>query len=1039
MNPASDIIVHKTIDDKFGLSTESGVTLIAPVWDHIKLPVNGVAMVERDRKWGLCSLSGEVLIQPQFDNIFSWNDKYIVVANRDPKSSQIYCSQKYLCGVINWDCEQIIPFKYANIVVYDCGLFKCYSKAEFRYGDNYKMDRLYDTGRSYVWVTINNVEVVKNEGYIHESIDIKDDGYIIGNRVLLNNKQEVVDWVERDEIVYLQFAGSNSIIVKNKRGKYGLRAVTGNNIVLPIYDDMEFINSAIVTLYNGMLGLISNGGLPLLPTNYLEIRCNVLDENNDTIDEYDEFSSCASAYKPGTRAYHYSKQHPFISDEWIQAEESESAVVKTPSFVVGKRHGKSDCERSFICSKNCFGDKHLLFNVVIVRDENGENLFDMNRGFLSDNYYGRITPITKDRYVAKIEEKYELLDASGAEIASVLKFDEGKYYGEGLFYYCIEGLWGAKLIDPTLYHNKNSKRACIDDVDIAPQYLSIEPVSEEALFFVVEKSTTDYASVEHKYSQLISHEGSIVLGYRSEYVGTFKICGNIILAQIRNKYGFVNMDDEMVIPFKYDEVIARNDGGFIVRIGSSWGLLFPDGRESHIKYIDRIDTETRYAIVRDSFTGLMGCLDTDTGIEIVPCLYTLVNVDDGFISVAKGGGIDENWDLGVCYANWGAYNFEGQVIVPVEYDVIEKEEEYILAGYGGGFMRQGQDYYVSGQYNGFYALFNKEGERIISGFSYCRLWDDVWAFYFGRCWEMSCDEEYGYYDFTHDLSVGWWLLLRPDLTTIIPGKDGLPLQLKKGITLPLKKIKRRGKAIYRLSLSSRFFVKDRFYISYDWIISKDGQIATSICDGNKISGYKEVKPISTNLLLFVNDCGRVGVIDALGKIIIEPGFYAFTESLGRYMIGAKRSDEDTYDVSLYDLKAEDILNSAVLLSVEVNEESVMDRFRKCDLVMYKIEDESDELSNIAFENGVSWIRDDVRALFSDIRVDRIKNKEATYADGHPEHCYWIPAHAMDYHYYRDYDYDDGRDYMSDTWDAMTDGMYGDMPDGFGGDFGFLGY
>lgn len=101
MNPASDIIVHKTIDDKFGLSTESGVTLIAPVWDHIKLPVNGVAMVERDRKWGLCSLSGEVLIQPQFDNIFSWNDKYIVVANRDPKSSQIYCSQKYLCGVIN--------------------------------------------------------------------------------------------------------------------------------------------------------------------------------------------------------------------------------------------------------------------------------------------------------------------------------------------------------------------------------------------------------------------------------------------------------------------------------------------------------------------------------------------------------------------------------------------------------------------------------------------------------------------------------------------------------------------------------------------------------------------------------------------------------------------------------------------------------------------------------------------------------------------------------------------------------------------------
>ncbi len=29
--------------------------------------------------------------------------------------------------------------------------------------------------------------------------------------------------------------------------------------------------------------------------------------------------------------------------------------------------------------------------------------------------------------------------------------------------------------------------------------------------------------------------------------------------------------------------------------------------------------------------------------------------------------------------------------------------------------------------------------------------------------------------------------------------------------------------------------------------------------------------------------------------------------------------------------------------------------------------------------------------------------------------------------------------MRDTWKAMTDGMCGDMPDGFDGDFDFLGY
>jgi len=43
---------------------------------------------------------------------------------------------------------------------------------------------------------------------------------------------------------------------------------------------------------------------------------------------------------------------------------------------------------------------------------------------------------------------------------------------------------------------------------------------------------------------------------------------------------------------------------------------------------------------------------------------------------------------------------------------------------------------------------------------------------------------------------------------------------------------------------------------------------------------------------------------------------------------------------------------------------------------------------------------------------------------------------VDYDRYN-YDYD-LHDWMEDTWDAMTDGMYGDMPDGFNGDFDWLG-
>lgn len=35
--------------------------------------------------------------------------------------------------------------------------------------------------------------------------------------------------------------------------------------------------------------------------------------------------------------------------------------------------------------------------------------------------------------------------------------------------------------------------------------------------------------------------------------------------------------------------------------------------------------------------------------------------------------------------------------------------------------------------------------------------------------------------------------------------------------------------------------------------------------------------------------------------------------------------------------------------------------------------------------------------------------------------------------------DNDIDYAAETWDAMTDGMYGDMPDGFDDDYSFLGH
>lgn len=48
--------------------------------------------------------------------------------------------------------------------------------------------------------------------------------------------------------------------------------------------------------------------------------------------------------------------------------------------------------------------------------------------------------------------------------------------------------------------------------------------------------------------------------------------------------------------------------------------------------------------------------------------------------------------------------------------------------------------------------------------------------------------------------------------------------------------------------------------------------------------------------------------------------------------------------------------------------------------------------------------------------------------------FWLVQREEKKHYCSDKHHEHGVDYIQDTWFAMTDGMCGDMPDGFDGDF-----
>ena len=567
-----------------------------------------------------------------------------------------------------------------------------------------------------------------------------------------------------------------------------------------------------------------------------------------------------------------------------------------------------------------------------------------------------------------------------------------------------------------------------------PSYLSIKPVYGMMgilIYFEIQNSYKMFSGEEGICSQLIKTSGECLLGGNHQYTGSFSIHDSIIRCQVGLKFGFVDFDDETIIPFKFDEIVFRGKGkhgGFNVRIGDFWGILKHNGKESHIKYSKSIPFRDKYEIVIDALTGLKGVLNTETCEEVVPCLYTHIILEENRAIVARGGCPEDNCIVDYLYAKWGCYDTLGKLIVPVRYDYIKIDGEYVLAGYDGGFMTYGQNFYYK-EFGGKYALYNSVGELLIEGFSQYNLGDNIWSFYFGGKWK-TWTEEYGFDEYSFEYGVGRWLLVTPDLKTILPRDCGERYQIKKGTKIYWTREvnKHDKKVINRINFPLNLLVEHEFQIDNGWIIDKSGKEAINIATGKRITGYHEIDAVSDSLLYVMDDEYNVGIIDKDDQFVINPQFYALTYPVGNLFIGATKGAKGEFIISLYNLTSKNILENGIQLRVEESRSSMEHTFRNHFLLMYHINEDDNAYSGYAFENGTAWIKSEVAGEFNQMRVGRV---------GKFNHrCYWFSYNDMKPEEY--YSYDDDNDYMRDSWDAMTDGMYGDMTEGFDGDYDFLG-
>ncbi len=211
--------------------------------------------VQKDGKYGIIDINGNELLPCEYDELYSLkNTDNSIIIEKDGKKGLVDSTGK---KVIDTTYKDILPlgddYKLGYIVVDEdnnYGVVDCNNQEvlEPKYEDIKSMT---DNGK-YIVKEKNNWELVNKDGTVNEikALENADDvtGLKLGNIIIKENNKFGVINQNGDEIVStdyddVKFAFTDTFIVK-KDGKYGLANSENKIVIDPIYETMNYIESA---------------------------------------------------------------------------------------------------------------------------------------------------------------------------------------------------------------------------------------------------------------------------------------------------------------------------------------------------------------------------------------------------------------------------------------------------------------------------------------------------------------------------------------------------------------------------------------------------------------------------------------------------------------------------------------------------------------------------------------------------------------------------------------------------------------------------
>ncbi|MDL2239787.1 WG repeat-containing protein [Bacteroidales bacterium OttesenSCG-928-K03] len=301
-------------------------------------------------------------------------------------------------------------------------------------------------------------------------------------------------------------------------------------------------------------------------------------------------------------------------------------------------------------------------------------------------YDGGGISFSDEMVAVKHNNKWGVIDKSN-KVLVPFNFDMIGSYSEGYFKVVQKGKIGyidktGKEIIPCIY---------VDGGDFKNGQVNVKVKDKKADAWITLDTNNNKASIS-----TVIESDDIAVDYDKIYVynnGLARIYKN------KGKYGFINKQNELIVPMIYDEAhdfsygFARvkqdkkwgmidTTGNLIipiiydniwdfhfelakVQIGKKYGFVDKNGNEIFpviYNYVDKFDYK-HFQIGQNGKYGLLNTLEQTITIPIV-CNYKIEEIrEDGYLLVKKMVKKDE--------CKYGLSDIQGNMIVPVRYDLIE--------------------------------------------------------------------------------------------------------------------------------------------------------------------------------------------------------------------------------------------------------------------------------------------------------------------------------------------------------------------------------